>query len=397
MKLHEHQAKEIFRSFGIPVPPGRVAATAEVAEAAAREFGGRVVVKAQVLVGGRGKAGGVRLAGGPAEARACAEAILGMEIKGLRVEKVLVSPAEEIVSEAYAAVILDRAAKRATFMVSASGGVDIEQVAAEAPERITRLSVDPRYGLLEHQALGLGFALYPDLRQARPAAGILRALWRIFRERDASLAEINPLATNPAGEVVALDAKLVIDDNALFRQAELASLRDLSSEGPAEVEARAAGLSYVKLEGNIGCVVNGAGLAMATMDLIQYYGGEPANFLDIGGSSNPQKVVSAMRILLSDPDVEAVLLNIFGGITRCDDVANGLVAALGQIQVHVPIAIRLTGTNEEAGLAILRSVDLPATNSMDEVVQRAIALAHEGTPPGPGRPRGGRTREGTAR
>ncbi|MFN2433014.1 MAG: ADP-forming succinate--CoA ligase subunit beta [Gemmatimonadota bacterium] len=377
MKLHEYQAKDVFRSFGIPVPPGRVASTPGEAEAIAREYGGRVVVKAQVHVGGRGKAGGVKLAEGPVEARERAAAILGMDIKGLTVEKVLVTPAEEIASEAYAAVILDRAAKAATFMVSRSGGVDIEQVAAETPERITRLSVDPRYGLLDHQALQLGFALYDDVRQARAAAKILLALWRVFRERDASLAEINPLATNPAGEVVALDAKLGIDDNGLFRQSELEGWRDPASEAPAEVEARAAGLSYVKLDGNIGCVVNGAGLAMATMDLIQYYGGEPANFLDIGGSSNPEKVVSAVCILLSDAHVEAVLFNIFGGITRCDDVANGLVAALERIEVKVPIAIRLTGTNEEEGLEILRSVGLPATSSMDEVVQRAIALARE--------------------
>ena len=377
MKLHEYQAKEIFRAFGIPTPPGKVARTPEEAEAIAREYGGRVVVKAQVHVGGRGKAGGVKLADGPAEARERAREILGLTIKGLEVQRVLVTPSEEIASEVYAAVILDRAAKSATFMVSAAGGIDIEQVAAETPARITRLTVDPRYGLLDHQALGLGLALYRDLRQARAAAAILRALWRVFRERDASLAEINPLATNPAGDLVALDAKLIVDDNALFRQKDLEGLRDLASEDPAEVAARQAGLSYVKLDGNIGCVVNGAGLAMATMDLIQYYGGRPANFLDIGGSSNPQKVVDAMRILLADPHVEAVLFNIFGGITRCDDVANGLVSALGKVRVDVPIAIRLTGTNEEAGLAILRSVGLLATNSMDEVVQSAIALARE--------------------
>ncbi|HEY7461982.1 MAG TPA: ADP-forming succinate--CoA ligase subunit beta [Gemmatimonadota bacterium] len=377
MKLHEYQAKEVFRAFGIPVPPGRVATTPEDAEAIARDYGRRVVIKAQVQVGGRGKAGGVQLAEDPAEARARARAILGMDIQGFLVGKVLVTPAEEITSESYAAVILDRQARSATFMVSRAGGVDIESVAAETPERITRLTVDPRYGLLEHQALRLGLALYDDLPLARAAARILAALWRVFRERDASLAEINPLATNPAGELVALDAKLVIDDNALFRQPELAELRDLASEDPAEARARSAGLSYVRLDGNIGCVVNGAGLAMATMDLIQYYGGEPANFLDIGGSSNPEKVVSAMRILLSDLHVEAVLFNIFGGITRCDDVANGLVAALRQIEMEVPIAIRLTGTNEEEGLAILRSVNLPATSSMDEVVQRAIALARE--------------------
>jgi succinyl-CoA synthetase beta subunit len=385
VKLHEYQAKEVFRAFGIPVPPGRVATTSEDAEAIARDFGRRVVIKAQVQVGGRGKAGGVQLAEDPAEARAKARAILGMDIHGFIVGKVLVTPAEEIASESYAAVILDREARSATFMVSRAGGIDIERVAAETPERITRLTVDPRYGLLEHQALRLGLGLYDDLQLARAAARILRALWRVFRERDASLAEINPLATNPAGELVAIDAKLVIDDNALFRQPELAELRDLASEDPAEVRARTAGLSYVRLDGNIGCVVNGAGLAMATMDLIQYYGGRPANFLDIGGSSNPEKVVSAMRILLSDPHVEAVLFNIFGGITRCDDVANGLVTALRQIEMAVPIAIRLTGTNEEEGLAILRSVNLPATSSMDEVVQQAIALARERRAAGAGR------------
>ncbi|MBA2565761.1 MAG: ADP-forming succinate--CoA ligase subunit beta [Gemmatimonadetes bacterium] len=379
MKLHEYQAKDVFRSFGIPVPPGRVATTAGEAGEIAREYGRPVVVKAQVHVGGRGKAGGVKLAQDPAEARARAQAILGMDIKGLTVRRVLVTPAEEIASEAYAAVILDRAARCATFMVSRAGGVDIEQVAAETPELIVRLSVDPRYGLLEHQALGLGLALYDDLRQARAAAGIFGALWRVFLERDASLAEINPLVTTPAGDVVALDAKLVIDDNALFRQRELEALHDPEGEEPAELQARAAGLSYVKLEGSIGCIVNGAGLAMATMDLIQYYGGDPANFLDIGGSSNPDKVLNAMRILLGDPHVEAVLFNIFGGITRCDDVANGLVAALDQIKPDVPIAIRLTGTNEEEALEILRAVGLPATSSMDEVVQRAIELARERT------------------
>ena len=250
-------------------------------------------------------------------------------------------------------------------------------MAADTPERITRLTVDPRYGLLEHQALRLGLALYDDLSRPGRRPGSCARSGASSRSATPRWPRSTRWPRTPAGEVVALDAKLVIDDNALFRQPELAELRDLSSEDPAEVRARTAGLSYVKLDGNIGCVVNGAGLAMATMDLIQYYGGRPANFLDIGGSSNPEKVVSAMRILLSDPNVEAVLFNIFGGITRCDDVAKGLVSALRQIDVKVPIVIRLTGTNEEEGLAILRSVDLPATNSMDEVVQRAIALARE--------------------
>jgi succinyl-CoA synthetase beta subunit len=375
MKLHEYQAKEVFRSFGIPVPPGRVAMTPDEVEAIAREVGGPVVVKAQVHVGGRGKAGGVKLAANHAEAREVARSILGMEIQGLVVHRVLVGPAVKIASEAYAAVVLDRAAKRATFVVSDSGGVDIEEVAAKSPEKLSRLLIDPRFGFLEHQAMGLAFTLYPRLDQSRAAARILQSLWRVFRERDASLAEINPLVTTPAGEVLALDAKLVIDDNALFRQPELSTLRDPASEEPGEAEARAAGLSYVRLDGNIGCVVNGAGLAMATMDLIQYYGGQPANFLDVGGSSNPQKVLAAMRILLADPRVEAVLFNIFGGITRCDDVARGLVSALEEVGGRVPIAIRLTGTNEEEGIEILRARDLPATSSMDDVVQRAIELA----------------------
>ena len=377
MKLHEYQAREVFRAHGIPVPPGRVAATPAEAEAAARAFGGRVVVKAQIHAGGRGKAGGVKLADGPGEARERAAEILALTIRGLPVRRVLVTPAEAILAEAYAAVVLDRAARAPTFIVSRAGGVDIEQVAAAEPERVRRLPLDPRYGLLEHQALGLGFALFDGVERAREAAGILRALARLFHERDASLAEINPLAVNGAGRLVALDAKLVIDDNALFRQPVLAAQRAPADEEPAEVEARAAGLSYVRLDGNIGCVVNGAGLAMATMDLIQYYGGRPANFLDIGGSSNPEKVVAAMRILSADPHVEAVLFNIFGGITRCDDVARGLAEALGRAGPRVPIAIRLTGTNEEEGLAILRSLGVPATSSMDQVVQRAIALARE--------------------
>jgi succinyl-CoA synthetase beta subunit len=293
------------------------------------------------------------------------------------VKKVLVAPAVDIAHEAYAGIVIDRKSQKPVLMVSAAGGVDIEEVARETPEKIHKTPIDPRYGLLGHQAMALGFALYDDLARVRAAAKIFGQLHEAFVSVDASLAEINPLVTLPDGAVQAIDAKIVLDDNALFRHPDLESLRDPSDEAPAEREAREKSLSYVKLDGNIGCIVNGAGLAMATMDLIKYYGAEPANFLDIGGSSNPEKVVSAMRIILSDPNVEAILFNIFGGITRCDDVANGIVAALEQLEVKVPIVIRLTGTNEKEALEILERVGLPATNSMDEVVQKAIELAGE--------------------
>ena len=378
MKIHEYQARKIFRDHGLPVPPERVAATPDEAEAAARDLGGPTVIKAQVHVGGRGKAGGVKLASDPAGAREAAAAILGMDIKGLEVGKVLIAPAVEIEHEAYVGVIVDRASQRPVLMVSAAGGVDIEEVARDAPEKIHKVEIDPRYGLLNHQAMALGFALYDDLPRVRAAAQLFGRLYEAFQASDASLAEVNPLVVTKRGELQAIDAKMNLDDNALFRHLEFEELRDPASEEPAETMAREKGLSYVKLDGTVGCIVNGAGLAMATMDLIKYYGAEPANFLDIGGSSNPEKVVNAMRIILSDPNVKAILFNIFGGITRCDDVANGIVTALKQLEVDVPIVIRLTGTNEKEGLEILASVDLPATNSMDEVVQKAIELAKAG-------------------
>ncbi len=378
MNIHEYQAKEIFRRHGIPVPPGEVAGTPEEAEQIARRYQGTVVVKAQVHAGGRGKAGGVKLAKTPAEARQVASAILGMQIKGLTVHRVLVTPAAEIASEAYAGVIVDRASKRPVFMVSPAGGIDIEEVAATTPERILRLPVDPRYGLLPFEALRMGFFLYPDLTRARAAATILRQLYQAFLESGASLAEINPLVTTPAGEVLALDAKMVIDDNELERRPALAALRDESAEAPSEVAARKANLTFIKLDGNVGCVVNGAGLAMATMDLVKYYGGEPANFLDIGGSSSPTKVVNALRIITADPNVKAILFNIFGGITRTDDVANGIVAATKDNPLKVPIVIRLTGTNEEIAVQILKQHGFSAMTDMDAAVQQAVALATGG-------------------
>ncbi|HUF30331.1 MAG TPA: ADP-forming succinate--CoA ligase subunit beta [Gemmatimonadaceae bacterium] len=378
MNIHEYQAKELFRNAGIPIPPGRVAATPDEAAAIAREFGGTVVVKAQVHTGGRGKAGGVKLARTPEEARAHASSILGMQIKGLTVGLVLVTPAADIASEAYAGIIVDRASKRAVFMVSPAGGIDIEEVAASTPDKILKLPVDPRYGLQSFEAMRMGFFLYDEVKQVRAAAAIMRRLYTVFQDSGASLAEINPLVTTPAGEVLALDAKVVIDDNELERHPELESLRDETAEAQSEVEARKANLTFIKLDGNVGCVVNGAGLAMATMDLVKFYGGEPANFLDIGGSSNPDKVVSALRIITQDPNVKAILFNIFGGITRTDDVANGIVTATRANPLRVPIVIRLTGTNEEIAVRVLGENGFSAMTDMDEAVRRAVELATEG-------------------
>ena len=378
MNIHEYQAKEILRARGVPIPPGDIATTPDEAEKLARSYGTTVVVKAQVHIGGRGKAGGVKLAKTPAEAREVASRILGMNIKGLTVHKVLVTPAADIATEAYVGIIVDRASKRAVFMVSPAGGIDIEEVAAKTPEKLMRLAVDPRYGLQMFEAMKLGFFLYRDGKQARAAAKIMMQLHDTFRDNGASLAEINPLVTTPDGTVLALDAKMVIDDNELERHPELEALRDETAEDPAEVAARKAGLTFIKLDGNVGCVVNGAGLAMATMDLVKYYGGEPANFLDIGGSSNPEKVVNALRIITSDVNVKAILFNIFGGITRTDDVANGIVTATSKNPLTVPIVIRLTGTNEEIAVKILEKHGFAAMTDMDEAVKRAVALATGG-------------------
>jgi succinyl-CoA synthetase beta subunit len=375
VNIHEYQAKEIFRKYGIPIPPGEVATTPEEAEAIARKFGTTVVIKAQVHAGGRGKAGGVKLAKTPADAKAIAAQILKLSIKGLPVKKVLVTPAADIASEAYVGIIVDRASKRAVFMASPAGGIDIEEVAAKTPDKILRHAVDPRYGLQLYEAMQLAFFLYSDMKQVRATAKILQQLYKAFNENGGSLAEINPLVTTPEGDVVALDAKMVIDDNELDRRPDIAALRDESAEDPAEVEARKANLTFIKLDGNVGCVVNGAGLAMATMDLVKYYGGDPANFLDIGGSSNPEKVVAALRIITSDPNVKAILFNIFGGITRTDDVANGIVTAIKQNPLKVPLVIRLTGTNEEIAVKILKENGLSAMTDMDEAVKKAVALA----------------------
>ena len=377
MNLHEFQARALLKRAGIPIPDADVARTADEAARIAQSIGGPVVVKAQVHAGGRGKAGGVKLAKDVAEARERAQQIIGMTIKGLRVNQVLVAPAAEIASESYVGIIVDRSSQCPVLMVSPAGGVDIEEVAATTPEKIFRVAIDPRYGLLPHQAMTMAFHLYRGVEQARQAATIMRQLYEVFWSAGASLVEINPLITTPGGEVVALDAKLVVDDNELDRRPEIAALRDTTAEAPAEVQAREAGLSYIKLDGKVGCCVNGAGLAMATMDLVKYYGGEPANFLDIGGSSNQQKVVTALQIITADPNVKSILFNIFGGITRCDDVANGIVTATQQLKLDRPLVIRLTGTNEELAVKILKDAGISALTDMDDAVRRAVQLARE--------------------
>lgn len=378
MNIHEYQAKDILRAEGVPIPAGEVATTPEQVEAIATRIGGMVVVKAQVHTGGRGKAGGVKLAKSPSEAREIASRILGMTINGLTVYKVLVTAAADIASEAYVGIILDRATRKPVCMVSPAGGIDIEEVAAKTPEKILKLPIDTRYGLQPYQASELGFFLFDDVKKVRAASKIMMSLYQAFIKSDASLAEINPLVVTPSGEVLALDAKISVDDNALDRHPDLAALRDETAEEPSEVDARNSNLTFIKLDGNVGCVVNGAGLAMATMDLVKYYGGEPANFLDIGGSSNPEKVVNALRIITGDSSVKVILFNIFGGITRTDDVANGIVTATKANPLKIPIVIRLTGTNEEIAMKILTDNGFSASSDMDEAVQKAVALAKGG-------------------
>ena len=381
MNLHEYQGKELFARFGLPMLPGQVAGTPEEARDVAASLGGTVVIKAQVQAGGRGKAGGVKLAHTPDEAYDKARDILSLTIKGLPVRKVLVAMAANIAKEYYCAIVMDREKKAPLVMLSAEGGVDIEEVARVAPEKLIRFHV-PLEGLRPYMARNLMRPLFPDFQQAAQAADILLRLYRVYTESDCSLAEINPLAVTPEGRVLALDAKVVLDDNADFRHKDWEAWRDPSEETAGARLAREKGLSYVKLDGDIGCIVNGAGLAMATMDLIKHYGGEPANFLDIGGSSNPEKVTAALKIITTDASatnggVRAILFNIFGGITRCDDVANGIVASLEASPLTVPLVIRLTGTNEEKARQILKEHGLGATTSMDEAVRMVIEKAQE--------------------
>jgi len=376
VNLHEFQAKRLFAEHGIPIPRGEVAYTPEDARTIARDMGGRAVVKAQVLTGGRGKAGGVKVAQSPDEAEAHAAAILGMQIKGLTVNKVLVDElAPGIRQELYLAVLIDRGRRRVMVMASAAGGMDIEEVAEKTPEKIHTFHVDPALGIRSYQTtylaerMGLPRELWGDFHK------IVSSLYACFKANDASLTEINPLIITGEGKLMALDGKMSIDDSALSRQPRLAEMRDVEEEPLAEAEARRTGITFIQLDGNIGCMVNGAGLAMATMDIIKLYGGEPANFLDIGGGARADQVATALRLILSDPKVEAVLFNIFGGITRGDEVARGILAALEQIDTTVPMVVRLAGTNAREGLALLAEADMLTAATLSEAAQKAVAAA----------------------
>lgn len=375
MKLHEYQSKRIFALHGVPIPQGDVATTPEQARQIAGRLGKRVVIKSQVLVGGRGKAGGIRLADDPDEAEQVAAQILGLQIKDLTVKKVLVDEAADIATEIYLGIVIDRGRRRPVMMASAEGGVEIEEVARATPERIVKITVDPFLGLQPYQGRELAFGIGLPKALVRDFVKIAQGLYAAFVSCDASLAEINPLVVTGDDQLLAVDGKILLDDNALFRHFELAEMRDADEETPEEQEARRHGLSYVKLDGEIGCMVNGAGLAMATMDITKLYGGEPANFLDIGGGAQSEKVAAALRIILSDPNVKAVLFNIFGGITRCDEVAKGILAALHQVPTEVPMVARLVGTNEEEGRQILAEAAMITAATLAEAAQKAVAAA----------------------
>ena len=375
MNLHEYQSKRIFAAHGIPIPKGEVATTPEEARAIAAQLGGRVVVKSQVLVGGRGKAGGIKLAHDADEAETLADAILGMTIKGLTVKKVLVDEAATIEKEIYLGAVLDRGRRRVALMASSEGGVEIEQVAAETPEKIITVAVDPFLGLHDYEARQIADGIGLPRQHHNAFIKIAHALYRTYIECDASLAEINPLVITGDQRLVALDGKIALDDSALFRHPDLAELRDPDEEDESEREARRHGLSYIHLDGEIGCMVNGAGLAMATMDIVKLYGGNPANFLDVGGGATAEKVAAALRVILHDERVKVVLINIFGGITRCDEVARGVLEARSTINVDIPFVVRLVGTNEEEGRRILAEANLITATSLADAAQKAVAAA----------------------
>ncbi len=374
MKLHEYQSKKIFSRFNIPIPKGRVTTTANEARQIADELGGRVVIKSQVLVGGRGKAGGIRLAKSSKESEELASQILAMEIKGLPVRKVLVDEAANIEKEIYLGITNDRAARKPVLMASSAGGVDIEEIARETPEKIVRAHIDPLMGLREYQARDIAVGIDLPRDQWRIFIQIARGLWEAYQGCDATLAEINPLVITTDNQLLAVDGKMIIDDNALYRHPDLAEMRDLDVEEQSEIEARKYGLSYIKLDGDIGCMVNGAGLAMTTMDIIKIFGGEPANFLDIGGGAGADKVAAALRIILTDSKVKAVLINVFGGITRGDEVARGILTALEEIKTDIPMVIRLVGTNSDEGRQILADASMITAETLVEAAQKAVAI-----------------------
>ena len=375
MRLHEYQSKRILAESGVPIPQGDIATTPAEARQVAQRLGGPVVVKAQVLVGGRGKAGGIRLAADDGEAEQVASQILGMTIKGVFVSKVLIDQAVDIREEIYIGITLDRANRKPAMIVSPQGGVEIEQVAKDTPERIFKLIIDPMLGLMDYQVRNLAFDLGLPRVVIRQFTTIGRALYRVFVQSDATLAEINPLVITSNERLMAVDGKIVLDDNALFRHRDLGELRDVQRQSEAARQARQAGISYVKLNGEIGCMVNGAGLAMATMDVISLYGGQPANFLDIGGGAKADRVAVALRIILSDSNVKSVLFNIFGGITRCDEVARGIVTALNETGPRVPMVARLVGLNEEEGQQILADAKMATATSLVDAAQTAVDLA----------------------
>lgn len=377
MKVYEYQAKDLFSSYGIPVDKYVLCDNPDKAAAAYNKLAiEKVVVKAQVHTGGRGKAGGVKLAKSEEEARSNAKAILALAIKGHQVEKVIVSEAVNISSEYYASFAIDRNTKSVLLMMSAEGGMDIEEVASKMPEKICRFSIDPFVGIPNYLARRFAFSIFQNIEQVNQMATILQKLYKLFVEKDASLAEINPLVLTKKNKLIAIDAKMTFDDNARYRQPEIASLFEPTAEERVELGAKEKGFSYVQLGGSIGCMVNGAGLAMATMDMIKLHGGTPANFLDIGGSSNPQKVVDATTLLLKHPNVRVVLINIFGGITRCDDVAIGLLKAFDEIKTAVPVVVRLTGTNEKEGRDLLKNSRFQVAKTMGEAVTLAVSYTN---------------------
>jgi len=377
MKIHEYQAKELLKRYGIPVPRGNLCRTVDKVRRAVAEKGGTAVIKAQVHRGGRGKAGGIKVAGSSEEAAARARHILGMDIGGSTVNKVLVEEVVDITEELYIGLINDRTAQAVTLIASREGGVDIEDVARATPEKILRYPIDPLTGLREEEARNVALKMSEDPEVVSRMGALFLKLYALYVDTDATLAEINPLAVTSERELRAVDAKMNFDDNALFRQPDILALRDDDEEDKREIAAGRQGLSYIRLDGNIGCIVNGAGLAMATMDMIHLYGGSPANFLDIGGGSNPRKVVDAMRLLVSEPAVRSVLINIFGGITRCDDVAKGLIEALASLEVNMSVVVRLSGTNAEEGRALLERNHVPTAASMSEAVRIAIEMCRQ--------------------
>ena len=376
MDLHEYQAKQLFAEHGVPIPDGKVAYSPAEARDIAQDLGGKVVVKAQVHTGGRGKAGGVKLANSADEAEAAAEAILGMDIKGYTVNKVLIDEqAPGIEQEIYLAVLIDRARRLPMIMASAAGGMDIEEVADTTPEKIIKVHIDPNLGVRGYQTTYIADAMDLPEDLWRDFAKLVMGLYEAFMANDASLTEINPLVITGEGKLLAVDGKMSIDDNALARHPRLSEMRDFEEEPESEREARMAGINFIQLDGNIGCMVNGAGLAMSTMDIIKLFGGEPANFLDIGGGAKAEQVATGLRLILSDPKVKAVLFNIFGGITRGDEVAKGILEALEEVGTDVPMVVRLAGTNAEEGREILKDADMETADTLSDAAKKAVAAA----------------------